>query len=157
MYIQFILVFQRTKQLSESSKIQLLNYQSFPSVTSTSEPTSSTGTIRDNLLSLSQSGARVIIVAATSKNQINLMIQAASLGLLTDDYVWLVLDETIASISSYIDDYNKNLTLSSSSSQPISLDTTFNGVIWFENWLTLNGYPPYNQFISEWESMDSSV
>ncbi|CAO3633113.1 unnamed protein product [Cunninghamella blakesleeana] len=148
------LLFQRTKQLSESSNIQLLNSQSFPSITSTSDLTSSADTIRDNLRLLSQSGARVIIVAATNTNQINLMLQAAYLNLLNDEYVWLVLDETITSISSYIEDYNKNVTLPS---QTISLDTTFNGVIWFENWLDLKGYPPFEQFISEWETMDPSV
>ncbi|KAI9300680.1 periplasmic binding protein-like I [Cunninghamella echinulata] len=150
------LLFQRTKQLSESSKIQLLNYQSFPSVTSTSNPTTTTTTIRDNLQSLSDSGARIIIVAAVRQNQLNLMIEAASLGLLKDDYVWIVLDETVSSISNAIDKYNQSPPPSSTAKHPLTTNM-FNGVIWLENYLLLNGYPPYDQFISKWAALNPSI
>ncbi|KAI9306259.1 periplasmic binding protein-like I [Cunninghamella echinulata] len=102
------------------------------------------------LQNVTQGNARVIVVAATDKEQSSLMIQAASLGYLTSDYTWLLLGLNDIQLQNDVKKYNQK-----NPSNPIDYNTTFNGLFMFDNWLSLNGYPPYERFLKQWSTLDS--
>ncbi|KAI8083135.1 periplasmic binding protein-like I [Halteromyces radiatus] len=146
-------LYQRVIQQTEVMNIQLINYQSFPSTTST--PTSDE--MKTSLDSLSNNGARVILLAATGQIQSDLLVQAAVAGYLSSEYTWLLVDDDATSyLQETIDTYNNN-THSTNNTRQLSLKSDFNGLIYFTNWLTLNGYPPYDKFLSSWSHLDSNV
>lgn len=105
----------------------------------------------DNLIT---SGARVILVAAHGQAQSSLMVQAAASGYLTPNYVWLLVqDGFLYDMADSIADYNRQ----SGIPRPLSLQSDFNGVFYFTDWLKLDGYSPYDTFISKWSNLDTNV
>ncbi|ORZ18179.1 periplasmic binding protein-like I [Absidia repens] len=153
-------LYQRAIQQTEALDIQLINYQSFPST-----ETATSTYIKDSLDTLLLSGARIILVAAQGQAQSSLMVQAAASGYLSPDYVWLLVgDDMTTDLEEAINNYNKNLnvnngTLSTPGAvpRPLSMQTDFNGLIYFVNWLTLDGYPPYDTFTAKWSQLDNNV
>ncbi|ORX42794.1 periplasmic binding protein-like I [Hesseltinella vesiculosa] len=135
-------LYQRTIQQSEQLNIQLVNYQSFPA----SNPTSTA--VNNALHNVTNSGARVLLLASSGQAQADFMVQAALSGYVTADYVWLLVDDTVARVlPNTLQQANANLTMA----------TSFNGIFWISNWLTLNGYSPYDNFLNQWDALDSAM
>ncbi|ORZ18445.1 periplasmic binding protein-like I [Absidia repens] len=149
-------LYQRVIQQTEALDIQLVNYQSFPSTTSTS----TSADVKDSLDNLVNSGARIIIVAARGQAQSSLIVQAAASGYLSRNFVWLLVEDDITTnLQDSIDDYNRQLTnnnAASSTTRKLS-STDFNGLFYFVNWLTLDGYRPYDLFLSQWTQLDPNI
>ncbi|CAO3599300.1 unnamed protein product [Absidia cylindrospora] len=139
-------LYQRAIQQTEALDIQLINYQSFPSTTTTTSTD-----IKEGLDTLIHSGARILLVAAQGQAQSNLMVQAAASGYLSPDYVWLLVgDDMTTHLEEAISNYNND-------TRSLSMQTDFNGLIYFVNWLTLDGYPPYDTFTAKWSQLDDNV
>ncbi|KAI8329403.1 periplasmic binding protein-like I [Chlamydoabsidia padenii] len=102
------------------------------------------------LQNVTQGRTRVIIVAATENTQTSLMVQAASLGYLTNEYTWLLLGVSDTLLQQTVTQYNHN----HSTSTPMDYNTTFNGLFMFDDWLSLHGYDPFDTFLREWSSLD---
>jgi ABC-type branched-subunit amino acid transport system substrate-binding protein len=103
------------------------------------------------LQNVTQGRTRVIIVAATDNTQTSLMVQAASMGYLTNDYTWLLLGVSDTLLQQNVIQYNQN----HSTSPPIDFNTTFNGMFMFVNWISIHGYGPFDTFLQQWSSLDS--
>ncbi|SAM05514.1 hypothetical protein [Absidia glauca] len=143
-------LYQRAIQQTEALNIQLVSYQSYPSTTTT--PTSVA--MKDSLDNLITSGARIILVAARGQAQSSLMVQAAVSGYLTPNYVWLLVqDGFIYDMADSIADYNRQPGIP----RPLSIESDFNGVFYFADWLKLDGYSPYDTFINKWSNLDTNV
>ncbi|ORX62314.1 periplasmic binding protein-like I [Hesseltinella vesiculosa] len=101
---------------------------------------------------VTQSMARVILVAGPEEGQSVVMTQAAALGYLSDDYTWLLLGRVDAFLRRDIRQYNHNHT-----SSPVHFNTTFNGIFMFDYWLSLSGYAPFDSFIQQWSKLDPQM
>jgi hypothetical protein len=113
-------------------------YQAFPA----------SGTIDDMhtaLRNITNGGARIIMVAATSTPQTELMIQAQQLGLINNDYVWLLMGDTTDDLQKQVNKFNNN-----TKNDAIQYPSDFRGVFLFDNWLSLDGYPPFESFLDQW-------
>ncbi|CAO3660737.1 hypothetical protein G6F70_007165 [Rhizopus microsporus] len=99
------------------------------------------------LTNLTESGARIIMVAANPSSKI--MIQARQLGLINNDYVWLLMGDTSEDLQKQIDIYNKNHT-----DHQINYATDFQGLFMFDSWLALYGYPPFEAFLDKWATLN---
>lgn len=138
--------------------------------------------LTSTITNFTQSGARIIIVAAVGDAQNAIMVQAASMGYLNSNYVWLLIGAVGSDLEDAVDDYNEDITqriqngtastqnLASavaSASDPmmvealqatnlslIDFNRTFTGVVLFDTWLTPDGYPPYESFLDRWAALD---
>ncbi|CAM0138971.1 unnamed protein product [Umbelopsis sp. WA50703] len=137
--------------------------------------------LTSTLTNFTQSGARIIIVAAVGDAQNAVMVQAATMGYLDSDFVWLLIGAVGSDLEDAVSDYNQDITQriqnGTSSSQiasavasaadPIMVEAlqatnlslidfnrTFTGVVLFDTWLTPDGYPPYESFLDRWEVLD---
>ncbi|KAI8985943.1 periplasmic binding protein-like I [Pilobolus umbonatus] len=105
----------------------------------------------DNALkNITMGGARIIMVAATVKPQSQIMLQAARLGLINKDYVWLMMGDATDEIQTQVDLYNENRT----HLNQIDYSTSYQGLFLFDQWLSLDGYPPFEAFLDQWASLD---
>ncbi|CAO3611813.1 unnamed protein product [Cunninghamella echinulata] len=135
--------FQRAIIQADTQGLEIIQAHSF-------DPNLDVKDITFALQNITQGNARVIVVAATDREQSSLMIQAASLGYLTNDYTWLLLGLNDIQLQNDVKKYNQQ-----NPSNPIDYNTTFNGIFMFDNWLSLNGYPPYEHFLKQWSTLDS--
>lgn len=103
------------------------------------------------LKNVTQGEARIILVAATDNTQTSLMIQAAKLGYLNNDYAWLLLGLMDGQLKTDVNKYNQQ---QQDQLKQIDYNSTFNGVFMFDNWLNLNGYPPYEEFLKHWSTLN---
>ncbi|KAG2171444.1 hypothetical protein INT43_009105, partial [Umbelopsis isabellina] len=138
--------------------------------------------LTSTITNFTQSGARIIIVAAVGDAQNAIMVQAASMGYLNSNYVWLLIGAVGSDLEDAVDDYNGDLTQRiqngtastpnvasaiASASDPmmvealqatnlslIDFNRTFTGVVLFDTWLTPDGYPPYESFLDRWAALD---
>ncbi|KAI9499195.1 periplasmic binding protein-like I [Zychaea mexicana] len=127
-----------------------------------------------SLHSVTTGGARIILVAATGDALNSLMLQAAEMGYLSDDYVWLLIGDVTDQLQEATDARNANLTLPSAaatttttgssnyplainSSTPINFNETYNGLFMFDNWLSPFGYPPFETFLDAWSRLDPNA
>lgn len=124
-----------------------------------------------------ETGARIVIVAADAPEQVSLLTIAANMGYINDEFVWL----NIGSVSDdlYLGTQKFNnliaqrqngtlppapqnasaISLAARLTQnvtPIDFNNTFNGMISFDIWLELEGYPPYEDFLDRWSRLDST-
>lgn len=121
--------------------LHILQYQAIaPTITSTD--------ITNALRNVTDGGARIIMVAATGTPQSQIMIQAFEMGLISKDYVWLMMGDTTKELKSGVNSYNQN------HSTVINYNTAYNGLFFFDDWLSLDGYPPFEHFLDQWSAMD---
>ncbi|KAI9289068.1 periplasmic binding protein-like I [Umbelopsis sp. AD052] len=135
------------------------------------------------LKNFTDSGARIIIVAAVGDPQNAIMVQAATMGYLDDSYVWLLIGAVGSTLENAVSTYNTDViqriangTATSNSVSPsavasasdpmmvealqaknlslIDFNQTFTGVVLFDTWLTPDGYPPYESFLDRWAALD---
>ncbi|CAO3599540.1 unnamed protein product [Absidia cylindrospora] len=102
------------------------------------------------LQNVTQGRTRVIIVAATDTTQTSLMVHAASMGYMTNDYTWLLLGVSDTLLQQSVQQYNQNHT----TLPPLDYNTTFNGLFMFDDWLSLKGYGPFDSFLQQWSSLN---
>jgi hypothetical protein len=138
--------------------------------------------LSSTLRNFTDSGARIIIVAAVGDPQNAIMVQAATMGYLDSSYVWLLIGAVGASLENAVSTYNEDLTqriangtsnnpslpstiasttdpmmvlaLSTTNLSLIDFNRTFTGVVLFDTWLTPDGYPPYESFLDRWAALD---
>lgn len=143
--------------------MQVTRYQAF----SLDDPSKDISSV---LYNVTTGGVRVFLVAATGDSQTTLMMQAAELGYMTDDYVWLLMGDYSQDLLQAVDARNANLTSNAAqqqstdalptainSSTPINFNETFNGLFMFDNWLNLYGYDPFETFLDEWSKLNPAA
>jgi hypothetical protein len=121
--------------------LHITQYQAIP-------PTGSSDDMNTALRNITNAGARIIMVAATSTPQINLMIQAQELGYISKDYVWLLMGDTTDDLRKQVDKYNNN------TNATIQYPDAYQGIFLFDNWLSLDGYPPFETFLDQWSVLN---
>lgn len=124
--------------------LHILQYQAI-NIENTSEE------IINALKNIRNGGARIIMVAATGKPQSEIMIKAHEMGLLNQDYVWLMMGETSKDLKAGVEIYNKNHT---TDMQQINYSTDYQGLFLFDIWLMLDDYPPFETFLEQWSLMN---
>lgn len=135
-----MLVYQRTIIQAGTMDIRITQHQPVP-------VTEEEDSLNSALTNLTESGARIIMVAANPSSKI--MIQARQLGLINNDYVWLLMGDTSEDLQKQIDIYNKNHT-----DRQINYATDFQGLFMFDSWLALYGYPPFEAFLDKWATLN---
>lgn len=93
--------------------------------------------VTDILNNISKSAIRIIIVGVTGTDQVNLLQKAMKMGLLSDEYVWLLMDDNSQLLLDATDDVN-----------------ALNGLILFDMKMPLYGYPPFEAFLDDWTQLD---
>lgn len=127
--------------------MQILRYQSF----SQDNPDEDMNTSIHNVTS---GGVRIILVAATGDSQASLMVRAAELGYLSDEYVWLLNGDYTTNLMNAVNQHNAADT---NSTTRIDFNSTFNGLFIFDNWLNLYGYPPFETFLDAWSQLNPAA
>ncbi|KAG0230352.1 hypothetical protein BGW42_001024 [Actinomortierella wolfii] len=89
---------------------------------------------------LKDSGIQIVLIAAVGQPQIRLMMEAIRQGLFNKDYVWMVLKQVTEPL----------LGMKGTDITPEQL----NGLFMFDNLLKLTGYPPFEQFLDKWSTLD---
>lgn len=92
--------------------------------------------ITDLIRFIESSAIRIILVGVTGTNQINLIKQAAEKNLISDQYVWLLMDDN----SSDLIDSLRNRSM--------------DGLFMFDMKASLYGYPPFEAFLDDWTRLD---
>jgi hypothetical protein len=103
------------------------------------------------LRNISNGGARIIMVAASGSPQSQIMIQAHEMGILNQDYVWLLMGDTTKDLQAGVESYNKNHT---ADMKQIDYATDYQGLFLFDIWLMLDGYPPFETFLDQWSMLN---
>ncbi|KAI8984560.1 periplasmic binding protein-like I [Mycotypha africana] len=135
--------YQRALIQANTMDLHILRYQSI------STSISNDG-ISDALRNMTNNGgARIIMVAAGEKAQSQIMLQAYQLGLLTEDYVWLLMGDTTDALQAEVEAHNQNLTAGR-----IDYATAYQGLFLFDNWLSLDGYQPFEDFLDQWSALN---
>ena len=159
-----MIVCQHTIIQASNSNIQITRYQAFSQENPQQDVASS-------LYNVTTGGARVILVAATGDALTSIMLQAAEMGYMANEYVWLLIGDPTIDLQDAINSRNSNLTITAettitetstlpayplaiNSSTPIDFNSTYNGLFMFDNWLALYGYPPFDQFMDVWSELD---
>ncbi|KAI9006671.1 periplasmic binding protein-like I [Phycomyces nitens] len=114
-------------------------------------PLTGTDSLQNELENMVSRGTRIMIVAASGDPLANLMITAANMGLMTNEYAWLLMGEASDDLADSIQTYNANHT------KQIDFNQTFSGLFMFDNWLTLYGYPPFESFLDLWSALDPAA
>lgn len=91
---------------------------------------------------LEVSGQRIVIVASAGDPQTKLIQEAVKRGLVSKEYVWIVVNEVTEPL---FGDNNDNSTF---------VPTELNGFFMFDNLLKLHGYPPYEAWLDKWAALD---
>lgn len=139
--IFFKKVYQRALIQAGQTDLHILQYQAIaPSITSAD--------IMNALRNVTDGGARIIMVAATGTPQSQIMIQAHEMGLINKDYVWLMMGDTANELKRGLDTYNENRT------KTIDYKNAYNGLFFFDDWLSLTEYPPFESFLDQWSTLN---
>ncbi|KAF9969956.1 hypothetical protein BGZ73_007480 [Actinomortierella ambigua] len=96
--------------------------------------------VRPAVSALKDSGIQIVIVAAVGTPQIRLMMEAIQQGLVSKDYVWMVVKQVTEPL----------LNMKGTTITPEQL----NGLFMFDNLLKLTGYKPFEQFLDKWTTLD---
>ncbi|ORZ15702.1 periplasmic binding protein-like I [Absidia repens] len=158
--------------------IAIIGYQSFFD----GEPTSN---IQNSVDSLMETGARVIFVAATDDAPLAALVTAAHSGYINNDNVWLTIGVDTNELHQSVLSFNNILSLRANNSSeithsnssnssgvdaltyvaqttqkltPIQYNSSFSGgVFGFDAIVSLPGYPPFDNFLQKWASLDPSL
>jgi ABC-type branched-subunit amino acid transport system substrate-binding protein len=122
----FFLVYQKIMSQAAYKKINVLNYQLYL-------PEELTGILNF----ISKSAIRIIVVGVTGTNQVNLITKAIEKGLLSNEYVWLLMDDNSQLLIEATHDVN-----------------ALNGLFLFDMKMPLYGYPPFEAFLDDWTQLD---
>lgn len=140
-----LLVYQRSLIQAGQMGMHISQYQV---VTSSNTAHEITNTLRN----ISNGSSRIIMVSSTGVQQAQIMIQAYELGLMNKDFVWLLMNDASGfKLQDAIDGYNKNHTT------PIDFAAAYNGVFQFGDWLSLNGYDPFESFLDRWAALNPNA
>ncbi|KAI8352316.1 periplasmic binding protein-like I [Mortierella sp. GBAus27b] len=101
----------------------------------------SSSDVGPGLDALKDSGQRIVLVAAVGLPQVRLIMEAVRKGLVSNDYVWLTINQVTEPI----------LEMEGSTLKPRDL----NGLFMFDNMLRLRGYRPYEEFLDRWAALDA--
>ncbi|KAI7907471.1 periplasmic binding protein-like I [Cokeromyces recurvatus] len=137
--------YQRALLQAADMDLHILQFQSI-------ETSNNPDNIMNALKNISNSGARIIMIAATVKPQVQIMIQARNMGLVNRDYVWLMLGDTSEQLEAAVIHYNKNHT-----DNTINYDLDYQGLFMFDYWLSLDGYDPFENFMNKWLTLDPNA
>jgi hypothetical protein len=85
---------------------------------------------------IESSAMRIILVGVTGTNQINLIKQAAERNLISNQYVWLLMDNN--SFDLINSPHNRSM----------------DGLFMFDMKNSLYGYPPFEAFLDDWTRLD---
>ncbi|KAJ2961929.1 hypothetical protein NQZ79_g2877 [Umbelopsis isabellina] len=153
---------------AKTSDIRVVTYQAF-------RTTGGHSNIMTVLDQFAQSGARIVIVAADTPQQVSLLTIAANMGYVNDDFVWLTIGAIDDELYNGTQRFNnlikqrQNGTLAAAPPNATALslaarltenvstidyNKTFNGMISFDIWLDLQGYPEYDAFLDRWSHLD---
>lgn len=92
---------------------------------------------------ISSSSMRIILVGVTGADQVKLITEAAKKKLLSNQYVWLLMDDNSPTIIEATEGlFNSNL---------------LNGLFFFDMKTSLHGYPPFESFLDSWARLDPLV
>ncbi|KAI8365133.1 periplasmic binding protein-like I [Blakeslea trispora] len=136
--------YQKALVQAKAMNINIMHFQALSAA-------STIDNINTALTNITDSGARIIMVAATAAPQSQLLIQAHELGLLSKNYVWLMMGDTTKELKTSVDNYNKN------HSSTINYATDYQGLFLFDNWLSLEGYPPFEEFLDRWAMLNPNT
>ncbi|KAG0217465.1 hypothetical protein BGX33_010476 [Mortierella sp. NVP41] len=100
----------------------------------------SSSDVGPSLDALKDSGQQIVLVAAVGEPQIRLMTEAVKRGLISKDYVWLMINQVTEPL----------LGSAGSTLKPSDL----NGLFMFDNMLRLHGYQPYEEFLDKWTALN---
>ncbi|KAG0265627.1 hypothetical protein DFQ27_000502 [Actinomortierella ambigua] len=89
---------------------------------------------------LKDSGIQIVLVAAVGQPQVRLMMEAIDQGLVSKDYVWMMVKQVTEPLLSM-------------KGNPITPEQ-LNGLFMFDNLLKLTGYRPFEQFLDKWVKLD---
>jgi ABC-type branched-subunit amino acid transport system substrate-binding protein len=134
--------YQRALIQAGTMDLHVLQYQAIPS-------TQTVDDMSNALKNITSGGARIIMVAATAMPQVQILLQAQQMGLINRDYVWMMMGDTTAELQETVNSYNQN-----HSTSVINYNTAFQGLFFFDNWLSLNGYPPFESFLDQWATLN---
>ncbi|KAI8071012.1 periplasmic binding protein-like I [Gongronella butleri] len=105
-----------------------------------------------SIKNVTDSAARVILVAATEVAVAEIVTRAALEGYMNKEYTWLLLGTPDQVLEARIELHNEN----STAGPPLSLNSTFNGLFMFDYWFSLNGYAPFDDFARQWAALNVS-
>jgi ABC-type branched-subunit amino acid transport system substrate-binding protein len=134
--------YQRALIQAGTMDIHILQYQAIATTNLVQD-------ITNALQNITNGGARIIMVATTATLQSQIMLQAHELGLINKDYVWLMMGDTTKELQAGVNSYNQNNTM-----KQIDFATDYQGLFLFDNWLSLNGYPPFENFLDQWSMLN---
>jgi hypothetical protein len=153
---------------AKTSDIRVVTYQAF-------RTTGGHSNIMTVLDQFAQSGARIVIVAADTPQQVSLLTIAANMGYVNDEFVWITIGAVDNELYNGTQRFNtliqqrQNGTLAPAPQNATALslaarltenvstidyNKTFNGMISFDIWLDLQGYPEYDEFLDKWSHLD---
>ncbi len=138
------IVYQRAIIQAGTMDIHITQYQSIP----TNSDQQHDG-LNSALKNLTDSGARIIMVVANPTSKI--MIRANQLGLVNENYVWLLMGDAEEDLKTQVDVFNTNHT------PAIDYASAFQGLFMFDNWLGLYGYPPFESFLDQWAKLNPQM
>ncbi|KAG1047499.1 hypothetical protein G6F43_010054 [Rhizopus delemar] len=136
--------YQRAIIQAGTMDIHITQYQSIP----TNSDQQNDG-LNSALKNLTDSGARIIMVVANPTSKI--MIRANQLGLVNENYVWLLMGDAEEDLKTQVDVFNTNHT------PTIDYASAFQGLFMFDNWLGLYGYPPFESFLDQWAKLNPQM
>jgi hypothetical protein len=90
---------------------------------------------------ISHSAIRIVLVGVTGTDQVNLMLKALDMGLVSNQFVWLLMED------------NSPALLEAIKSDQEALD----GLFLFDMKTSLYGYPPFEAFLNDWQKLDPKV
>lgn len=90
---------------------------------------------------ISRSAIRIVLVCVTGKDQIDLMLKALDMDLISDQYVWLLMEDYSSALLDAVEPNKEAL----------------NGLILFDMGTSMYGYPPFEEFLDSWQTLDPKV
>ncbi|GAA5809575.1 hypothetical protein MFLAVUS_002986 [Mucor flavus] len=133
--------YQRALIQAGTMDLHILQYQSIAS-------TQTTDDMINALKNITNGGARIIMVAATAQPQISILMQAQKMGLINKDYVWLMMGDTSSELEQTVIETNQNYSLH------VDYASAYQGLFFFDNWLSLHGYQPFETFLDQWATLN---
>ncbi|KAI8644802.1 hypothetical protein BD408DRAFT_430233, partial [Parasitella parasitica] len=134
--------YQRALIQASAMDLRILQYQAIAATIAADD-------ITNALRNITNGGARIIMVAATATPQSQIMLMAHEMGLITSEYVWLMMGDTTEELQTAVDSYNQNHTM-----KQIDFAADYQGLFLFDNWLSLDGYPPFESFLDQWAMLN---
>jgi hypothetical protein len=125
-----LLVYQKILNQAGFRNINVISYQPFFA-----------DDITGLLSFISYSAIRIVLVGVTGTDQIHLMHKALNMGLVSNEYVWLLMEDNSPAL---LDTVKPN-------------EEALDGLFLFDMKTSLYGYPPFETFLDSWQKLDPKV